>query len=217
VTETSLPEALLTATTAIAADALDALGHRTQTMDEVVRPVYLGARLVGRAYPVTVVDDTDVPDQPYAGEMDALASMGPGDVGVYGVQPGSRAAAWGELFSCAAIGRGVVGVVLDGCVRDIAQIGELQFPVFAAGRSPLDTLARARVASHGERVVCAGQTVERGDVVVADADGVVVVPAAAVEEVARFIGNKARLERSARDDLMAGASIREVWDSYGVF
>jgi regulator of RNase E activity RraA len=71
-------------------------------MDEVVRPVYLGRRLVGRAYPVTVVDDTDVPDQPYAGEMDALASMGPGDVGVYGVQPGSRAAAWGELFSCAA-------------------------------------------------------------------------------------------------------------------
>ncbi len=213
----ALPAALLAATSAIAADALDALGYREQTMHARLRPVDPGMRLVGRAYPVDVVEDHDVPDQPYEGEMQALGAMGPGDVGVYAVSGDSRAAAWGELFSCAAIGRGVAGVVVDGCIRDSRQIRELRYPVFAAGRSPLDTLARARVRTHGESVVCGGRVVRRGDVVVADEDGVVVVPLESVDAVAARIATKHRLEQGAKDDLVSGASIREVWEKYGVF
>jgi regulator of RNase E activity RraA len=59
--------------------------------------------------------------------------------------------------------------------------------------------------------------VRRDDVVVADVDGIVVVPAELAEDVAAFIANKHRLEQAARDDLMAGASIRAVWEKYGVF
>ena len=212
-----LPAALLSATSAIAADALDALGHRDQAMDSRLRPVDPAMRLVGRAYPVHVVEDRAAPERPYEGEMQALGAMGPGDVGVYAVSGDSRAAAWGELFSCAAIGRGVRGVVVDGCIRDSRQIQELQYPVFASDRSPLDTLARARVDTHGEPVVCGGRTVRRGDVLVADGDGIVVVPRESVDEVAAFIATKHRLEQGARDDLVAGASIREVWEKYGVF
>jgi regulator of RNase E activity RraA len=212
-----LPSALLSASSAIAADALDALGHREQAMDSRLRPVDPGMRLVGRAYPVHVVEDRAVPELPYEGEMQALGAMGPGDVGVYAVSGESRAAAWGELFSCAAIGRGVRGVVVDGCIRDSRQIQALGYPVFASDRSPLDTLARARVESHGEPVVCGGRTVRRGDVLVADVDGVVVVPLEVVDEVAAFIATKHRLEQGARDDLVGGASIREVWKKYGVF
>lgn len=212
-----LPAALLSATSAIAADALDALGHRDQAMDSRLRPVDPAMRLVGRAYPVHVVEDRAVPERPYEGEMQALGAMGRGDVGVYAVSGESRAAAWGELFSCAAIGRGVRGVVVDGCIRDSRQIQELQYPVFASDRSPLDTLARARVDTHGEPVVCGGRTVRRGDVLVADGDGIVVVPRESVDEVAAFIASKHRLEQGARDDLVAGASIREVWEKYGVF
>jgi 4-hydroxy-4-methyl-2-oxoglutarate aldolase len=213
----AVPAALSSATSAIAADALDALGHRDQAMDSRLAPLTGSMRVVGRAYPVVVVEDLTRPEEPYEGEMQALAAMGPGDVGVYGVSGTSRAAAWGELFSCAAIGRGVSGVVVDGCIRDARQITELGFPVFAAGRSPFDTLARARVDNHGEVAVCGGQTVRRGDVVVADADGVVVVPGAVVDEVATFIENKHRLEVGAREDLMSGMSIRAVWEKYGVF
>ena len=100
----------------------------------------------------------------------------------------------------------MVGVVVDGCIRDARQITELGFPVFAAGRSPFDTLARARVDSHGEVAVVRRPTVRRGDLVVADADGVVVVPGAVVDEVAAFVENKHRLEVGARDDLMSGMS-----------
>ena len=190
----SVPTGLLAASSAITADALDSLGLRDQVMDAAVRPVFPQARLVGRVYPVNVVVDLTEPDEPYAGEMDALSAMGPGDVGVYAVQDGSNAAAWGELFSCAAIGRGVAGVVVDGCVRDVRQISELGYPVFSRGMSPLDTRARARVSDHGEPVVCAGLRVSRGDVVVADVDGIVVVPAERVDEVAGLIASKHRLE-----------------------
>lgn len=214
---TELPESLLAATSAIAADALDSCGLRDRVLDARITPVFPHARFVGRAYPVSVVDDLTVPDKPYDGEMDALSAMSPGDVGVYAVDGSNRAAAWGELFSCGAIGRGAVGVIVDGCIRDSEQIWELGFPVFAAGRSPLDTLARARVDTHGSAVFCGGLHIERGDVIVADSDGIVVVPASYTEVVSNFIASKRRLEQQARDDLLAGAPIREVWNKYGVF
>lgn len=212
-----IPDALLQASSAIVADALDASGLRDQVVDPRVQPVFHGARVVGRAFPVLVVDDDETPDEPYAGEMDALAAMMPGDVGMYAVAGNNRAAAWGELFSCGAIGRGAVGALVDGCIRDSRQIEELGFPVFAAGRSPLDTLARARVSEFGAPITFAGQRVERGDVVVADADGIVIVPQALIVDVASFVASKHVLERAARDDLMAGANIRDVWATYGVF
>lgn len=214
---TDLPKPLLDATSAITADALDSCGLRDRVLDARLKPVFPHARFVGRAYPVSVVDDPGVPDKPYDGEMDALSAMSPGDVGVYAVAGSNRAAAWGELFSCGAIGRGAVGVIVDGCVRDTEQIWELGFPVFAAGTSPLDTLARARVDTHGLPVYCGGLRIERGDVVVADSDGIVVVPASYIAAVTTFVANKRRLEQQAREDLLTGAPIREVWNKYGVF
>jgi 4-hydroxy-4-methyl-2-oxoglutarate aldolase len=212
-----VPVALRDATSALVADALDALGFREQTAHPRVRPLFPGLRVVGRAYPVSVVEDLSEPDEPYAGEMAALAAMSSGDVGIYAVDQGSRAAVWGELFSCGAIGRGAVGVVVDGCVRDARQIQELGFPVFATSTSPLDTRARARVDAHGSPVVFAGVPVERGDLVVADVDGVVVVPRTALDAVASLVAKKRPLEQGAREDLVAGMSIRDVWTKYGVF
>lgn len=213
----NLPIALLNASSAITADALDAIGLRHQVLDSRLQPLFPTARMVGRAYPVTVVEDNSLPDAPYDGEMAALSALSPGDVAVYGLTGDSRAAAWGELFSCGAIGRGAVGVIVDGCVRDTRQICELGFPVFAASKSPLDTLRRARVKSHGAEVRCGGLLIRRGDVVVADSDGIVIVPIDKAAEVAAFIANKHTLEQGARDDLVAGMEIREVWKKYGVF
>ncbi|MFC0680113.1 RraA family protein [Lysobacter korlensis] len=213
----TVPSALQNATSALVADALDALGFREQTAHSRVKPLFKGARIVGRVYPVSVIEDLTDPAEPYAGEMDALAAMSPGDVGVYAVDPGSRAAAWGELFSCGAIGRGAVGAVVDGCVRDALQIEELGFPVFAADTSPLDTKARARVNTHGAPIEFAGVPVERGDLIVADVDGVIFVPAAAVDEVAELVSKKKPLEQGAREDLIAGMHIHDVWTKYGVF
>jgi len=212
-----VPIALTETTSALVADALDFIGYRDQTASSRLKPLFAGAQILGRVYPVHVVQDFDEPEEPYAGEMAALAALSPGDVGVYAVDPGSRAAAWGELFSYAAMGRGAVGVIVDGCVRDARQIEELGFPVFAADTSPLDTRARARVASHGAPIEFAGVPIRRGDLVIADSDGVIFVPSALVDSVAALVSKKKPLERGARGDLIAGMPIRDVWTKYGVF
>jgi regulator of RNase E activity RraA len=124
---------------------------------------------------------------------------------------------WGELFSCAAMGAGARGVVTDGLVRDVRQIVELGFPVFASGSSPLDTLGRAEVVGIGESVRCGGVPVARGDLVLGDDDGVVVVPYAAAGDVTARVREKLGKEQSGRDDLLAGLPVRQVWERYGVF
>ena len=203
--------AFATASAALVSDALDRMGLREHTLDSAIRPLDPGLGLVGLAVPV-IVKATDVlADEPYRGEMAALDSLRPGEVPVYAVEEGVEAALWGELFACAAIGRGAVGAIVDGPIRDAALIRELGFPVFGRGFSPLDTQGRAEVVAWREPAVCAGVAVQPGDVIVADEDGVVVCPSAVAAEVAAACQSKARDEDGARADLKEGASILDVW------
>lgn len=210
-------DALTDASSATVADALDRLGHRYQTLDPAIRPLWPRARVVGRAVPVVVVADPSIPELPYDGEMSALESLGPGDVPVFAVEDGIRAASWGELFSCGAIGRGARGAIVDGFIRDAQQIEALGFPTFARGYSPLDTLGRAVVSSIGETASIGGVVVDPGDLIVGDVDGIVVIPSELTDEVVAAVASKRKLEQAARDDLIAGLGIRAVWDKYEVF
>ena len=201
---------------AVISDALDRVGRRDQVLDLAIRPLWPEARLAGVAVPVVIVADTSEPELPYDGELTALDGLRPGDVPLLVVEEGVRCASWGELFSCAALGRGAAGVVVDGYVRDAAAIEALGFPTFARGLSPLDTFARAVVTGIDVEARAGGVDVYPGDLVVGDVDGIVVVPQELVADVADAVVTKHRLEGNARDDLLAGMSIREVWKTYGV-
>ena len=201
---------------AVISDALDRMGRRHQVLDLAIRPLWPEARLAGVAVPVVIVADTSDPELPYDGELTVLDGLRPGDVPLFVVEDGVRCASWGELFSCAAIGRGAAGVVVDGYVRDGAEIKALGFPTFARGLSPLDTFARAVVTGIDVEARVGGVDVRPGDLVVGDIDGIVVIPQAMVADVAEAVVTKHRLEGNARDDLLAGLSIREVWTKYGV-
>jgi len=210
-------EELGNAYTAVVADALDRLGFREQILDPAIRPLRSDVFVAGRAVPVVIDATTEIPDEPYTGEMDALDSLGPGDVPLLSVDPKSRAAVWGELFSCAALGRGARGAIVDGFTRDARQISELGFPLFCRGFSPLDTLGRAQVRSFGVPAVVGGVRVEPGDYVIGDEDGIVAVPGAVIEDVLGIVREKASTELDARADLLAGAGVRDIWAKYGVF
>ncbi len=206
-----------TAYTAVVADALDRLGLRNQTLDPALRPLRADMVLAARALPVVVDTSSRVPDDPYEGEMSALEALEPGFAPVIVVDADTRAAAWGELFSCAAMGRGSPGAIVDGYIRDARQIADLAFPVFCRGFSPLDTLARAEVREFGTEATCGGVTVRYGDYIIADEDGIVVVPDAAIEDVLAAVREKTRLETNAKSDLLSGAGVRDIWEQYGVF
>ena len=201
---------------AVVSDALDRLGRREQALDLAIRPLWPEARLAGVAVPVVIVADPSEPELPYDGELTALDGLGPGDVPMLVVEPGVLAASWGELFSCAALGRGAGGVVIDGNARDAAAIKALGFPTFARGLSPLDTFARAVVTGIDVEARVGGVDVRPGDVVVGDVDGLLVVPRELSPDVAEAVVTKHRLEEDARADLLAGMGIREVWAKYGV-
>ena len=135
---------LQAAYTAVVADALDRLGLRDRVLDPSVRALHTSATVAGRALPVHVRRATPCPDPPYEDWIRLIEAVQPGDAIVIAVDEGIRAATWGELFSCAAQGRGAQAAISDGFIRDATLTAQVGFPVFARGCSPLDTLGRAR-------------------------------------------------------------------------
>lgn len=97
----------------VISDVVDSLGARNQVMRPDVRPIYEGATVVGRAYPVLTADVYKFIDDPYGPEIDAVDSLKPDDVMVACTQRSTRTSFWGELLATAARARGSRGIVVD--------------------------------------------------------------------------------------------------------
>jgi 4-hydroxy-4-methyl-2-oxoglutarate aldolase len=202
--------------TAVLSDSLDDLGFRDQAMREYLRPVHSRCRFAGWARTIACVDVYSIEDSPYTKEIEALDSVLPDEVVVVATGRSVRNAPWGELLSTAAKARGSRGAVVDGLVRDVTKIEELGFPVFAAGMKPVDSMGRGVVTDFNVEVECGEVRVLPGDLVVADFDGIVVIPRHAVVETVTRAQDKMRRETSSRRDLMSGAYLRDVFAKYGV-
>src|SRR5260370_24272566 len=112
-----------------------------------VRPLYPGAKVVGRAATRLAIQVTQLPSEPYKLLMDLLDSLRPGEVVVGAVQGEPGGALWGELLSTHTRARGGRGVVLDGLSRDRWGIVDMKFPLFATGPSPADSKGRLQVVA----------------------------------------------------------------------
>ena len=200
----------------VLSDVLDDVGHRHQVMRPEVRPLYKGAKVVGRAATMLAIAVSELPPEPYKLLMELLDGLQPGEVVVGAVQGESRAALWGELLTTHTRARGARGVVLDGMSRDSWGIMDMKFPVFATGLSPADSKGRLEVVAIRSTIPVGGVAVADGDLVVADDDGCVVVPAAVEEEVVALALEKVAGEDTMRDILSKGASIREVFAEHGI-
>ena len=202
--------------TAVVADSLDELGYHEQAMSEALRPLAPSACFCGWARTISYVDVAYTPEEPYAKEIEAVDSILPGEVVVIGTGESRRNAPWGELLSTAALARGARGAVVDGLVRDVKKIEQLGFPVFARGIKPVDSKGRGVVTEYCTPIRAGDIVVSPGDLVIADYDGVVVVPAAVVPETIRLAGDKVARENKTRAELMEGAFLRDVYRKYGV-
>ncbi|ADB52862.1 RraA family protein [Conexibacter woesei] len=202
--------------TAVISDCLDAVGVRENTMARRIRPLHPASTLAGYAATVELVRVDGAPANPddyYKGELDALDAMQPGDVMVVSTCDGSY---WGELLATACRARGVHGLVADAYTRDTPRLVEMDFPTFAAGIDPQDSLGRTDVRGFGGTVSCGGVTVAQGDLVIADNDGVAVIPAALAVEVIERAEAKVGSEGTMRADLAGGMPIGEAFRLHGV-
>ena len=201
---------------ALISDILDKLGAREQAMRADIRPAYQGAVVVGRAYPVLRVDIFEVRDDPYRGEIEVVDSLKPNDVLVFCTNRSTRTSSWGELLSTAARARGARGVVIDGCIRDVAQISAMKFPAFAVGMRMLDSQGRSMIIEHGSPVICGDVLVKPGDIVFGDVDGVIVIPKELEDKVIPLALEKGGKEDLVRAELLKGAMMRDVYKKYKV-
>jgi regulator of RNase E activity RraA len=201
---------------AVLSDVLDALGHRTGALPPALRPLRPEWRLFGRAATLSAAPVAAEPARPYAVELECIDALRPGDVLVATTNGDRGSALWGELLSTAARARGATGAVIDGLTRDAARIVRLDFPVFAAGFSPLDSKGRIDGISHGQPVRVGDCVVRPGDWVFGDIDGLVVVPAALAEQAFPRALEKVRGEDRVREELRQGRSVREVFAEHGI-
>jgi regulator of RNase E activity RraA len=157
-----------------------------------------------------------IPDDPYSLEIEAIDSILPGEVVVVSTSESIRNAPWGELMSTAARTRGARGAIVDGLIRDVKTIEMLGFQIFASGIKPVDSRGRGQVVDYNVPIECGGVLVHPGDLIVADYDGVVAIPADLVAPVVERARAKASKENQSRAALVNGAYLSEVYAKYGV-
>ncbi len=200
---------------AMISDSLDLIGIRNNVMSKEIRPLERGMKVMGYAATIEFEPSEEFdPNDPYGPAIEYLDSLQAGEVAVVATGQSNRSAFWGELFSTAALRRGATGVVCDGPLRDVNEIFEVGFSAFGVGTLPYDYKGRMRVRKVRADVVCGGVAVAPGDFIIADIDGVVVVPSFAIDQVFTAANARAQGENHVLADLKAGSTVREAWDKH---
>jgi len=197
------------------ADAMEQLYGQQSFMSHEMRPLS-PAKFAGPA--VTVLMKKEEHKEGAAasqGMLEAIDNAPAGSVYVMVLENGADYAGIGGLMATAMKYRGFAGAVIDGSVRDTPQIRKLQFPVFSRGVAPSTTINHYRFAGVNVPVTCAGAKVNAGDIIVADEDGVAVVPKAHAAEVLKKAQDLDNTEHSMIPFIEKFRSIKEAVAKFG--
>jgi 4-hydroxy-4-methyl-2-oxoglutarate aldolase len=185
----------------------EAMG-RVGLMQPYMRPIYTGAHACGPAITVLL----------HPGDnwmMHVVAEqLQPGDVVVAACTADNTDGFFGDLLATSFVARGAKGLIIDGGVRDVKDLTEMQFPVFSKAISAKGTV-KATLGSVNIPVVCAGVAVNPGDVVIADADGVVIVPAGIAQQAADAAEAREANEGEKRAKLAKGVLGLDMYNMRG--
>lgn len=201
---------------AVVCDSLDSIGLTHQSPRLPLQPMTTDGILVGRCKTTLWGEMYHADANPYELELQAVDSLCPDDILIAAAGGSNRSGIWGELLSTAATHRGCVGAIIDGAVRDLRQMRAMQFPVWARGASMYDSKDRNRVVDVDLPVEMDGVVFSPGDLVIADIDGVVVVPQEVEEEVIKLAWKKVHDENVFRDSIKNGMTATEAFDRYGI-
>jgi regulator of RNase E activity RraA len=156
-------------------DAEEQLLHEKHYMSHKLQPIF-PTKFAGTALTVLLKKEENKDPNALSGMLSAIDSGGPGSVYVIKVEDGEDIAGMGGLMGTAMLARGFSGAVVDGGVRDLPQLKKIGFPVYSTGPVPSTSVSHYRFGGVNIALEVGGTTVNPGDIIVADQDGVVVVP-----------------------------------------
>lgn len=201
--------------TPVVGDILDDLGYTHQFLPQPIQPAREEMKLTGRAMPVVMIDVFGKQKKPFGLLTEALDQLQPGEI--YLASGGEmRCAYWGEILTATAKKRGAAGAVINGFHRDTPKMLEQNWPVFSRGRFAQDSSVRTQVVDFRCQIEIGPVTVQPGDLVFGDLDGVVIVPRKVEAEVVERALTKARGEKLVRKEIEAGMSSTAAFKKYGI-
>lgn len=215
--------------TAVVGDILDRLGYTHQFLPPEIRPLHSEMKLAGRAMTVSMKQISRFPKNLFSKMIASLDDLKKNEVYIAS-GPTSYCANWGELMTTAAKARGAVGAVVSGYHRDTQGILALQsrpFPVFSRGAYAQDAAPRMEVSDFRVPIKFTGilhpnvksfkpVTVQPGDIVFADLDGVLIIPQTIEKEVLTLALEKASGEKTVQKEIRSGKKVAEVFKRHGI-
>jgi len=213
----SLTDRLAQCYTGAVHDVLRMMGHQDIVLPTEIKAIAPGTRLAGPVWTVSGhIDRTKTRHETLLGWCTLLAKAPAGHVVV--CQPNNHEVAlMGELSAQTLAARGVLGYVVDGGSRDTDLVLEQGFPVFCSFLTPSDIVERWIPDRYGEPVTIGTVTIATGDYLLADRDGVVIVPRALAEEVVKKTEDVVATESEMRRALVGGMDPVEAYNRYGKF
>ena len=164
--------------------------NREGSMDAEINPLHYKFEVTGYAMTVTCAPGDNLTIHK------AIAEAKPGSVLVIDCKGYTGAGVFGELFATSCIARGIKGVVIDGACRDKSDLIEMNFPVYSRAVNPNGTL-KETCGEINTVIECGGRIVKPGDIIVGDADGIVVIP----QEKAQEVLEKSQAKKAKEDEL----------------
>lgn len=202
---------MLKLSTANLSDALDKVGLRGAVGG--IRPMYACPRIVGRAVTVKIMAAGMLKSEHHLG-VHAIDTASSGDIIIIDNHGDTENNCWGEILSMGAKMKGVSGVVVDGAARDIDMCEEFEFPVYARGTVPITARGRIMQESVNEVIRIGNVQVRPGDIVMADINGVVIIPVEKLDEVLEVAEQISQKEELMVAELKKGVPIIEVDKKY---
>lgn len=201
--------------TPVVGDILDTMGYYHQFLPQEIRPLRDDMKLAGRAMTVLMIDVYGPQKKPFGYLTEALDQLQENEV--YIATGGSRRCAyWGELLTATARVKKAAGAVVNGWHRDTPQVLEQNWPVFSCGCYAQDSSVRTQVVDYRCNIEIGQVTIQDGDLIFGDVDGVLAIPGKVAEEVIERALEKAAGEKVVRKAIEGGMSATEAFAKFGI-